>query len=87
MLSIMASEEAEQDALRLDLDILVREGARRVLLAALKAEIDQYITEHADHRDETGHALVVRNGVGGAADRDDGRRRARDSSAARLRST
>jgi hypothetical protein len=42
---------------------LVREGARRMLLAALKAEVDQYVAEHADHRDEAGHALVVRNGV------------------------
>jgi len=32
-------------------------------LAALKAEVDQYVAEHADHRDEVGHALVVRNGV------------------------
>ncbi len=30
---------------------------------ALKAEVDQYVAEHADHRDEAGHALVVRNGV------------------------
>src|ERR1700716_3597798 len=63
MLSIVASEQAEQDALKLDLDALVREGARRMLVAALKAEVDQYVAEHADHRDAAGHALVVRNGV------------------------
>jgi len=63
MLRIVASEQAEQDALKLDLDALVREGARRMLLAALKVEVDEYVAEHADHRDETGHALVVRNGV------------------------
>jgi transposase-like protein len=63
MLRIVASEQGEQDALKLDLDALVREGARRMLLAALKAEVDQYVTDHADHRDEAGHALVVRNGV------------------------
>src|SRR6476646_2398086 len=63
MLSIVASEQSEQAALKLDLDALVREGARRMLLAALKAEVDQYIAEHADHRDGAGHALVVRNGV------------------------
>jgi transposase-like protein len=63
MLSIVASEPDEQAALKLDLDALVREGARRMLLAALKAEVDQYVAEHADHRDEAGHALVVRNGV------------------------
>jgi len=63
MLRIIPSEAAEQDALKLDLDGLVREGARRMLLAALKAEVDEYVAQHADHRDEAGHALVVRNGV------------------------
>ena len=63
MLSIVASEQAEQDALKLDLDELVREGARRMLVAALKAEVDEYITQHAEHRDGAGRALVVRNGV------------------------
>src|SRR6202022_2532428 len=63
MLSIVASEQAEQDALKLDLDALVREGARRMLLTALKAEVDEYVSQHAGMRDEAGHALVVRNGV------------------------
>src|SRR6185437_792103 len=63
MLRIVASEQAEQDVLKLDLDGLVHEGARRMLLAALKAEVDEYVSAHADHRDEDGHALVVRNGV------------------------
>ena len=63
MLRIVASEQAEQDALKLDLDALVREGARRMLLAALRAEVDEYVAAHADHRDDVGHALVVRNGV------------------------
>ena len=54
MLRIVASEQAEQDALKLDLDGLVREGARRMLLAALKAEVDEYVAQHADHRDEVG---------------------------------
>jgi transposase-like protein len=63
MLRIVASEQGEQDALKLDLDALVHEGARRMLVAALKAEVDEYVAQHADHRDEAGHALVVRNGV------------------------
>src|SRR6516165_3655561 len=63
MLSIVPSEPSEQDDLKLDLDALVREGARRMLLAALKAEVDEYVAQHADHRDDAGHALVVRNGV------------------------
>src|SRR6266581_1039233 len=63
MLRIVASEQAEQDGLKRDLDALVREGARRMLLTALKAEVDEYVAEHTDMRDEAGHALVVRNGV------------------------
>ncbi len=48
MLRIVASEQSEQEALKLDLDALVREGARRMLLAALKAEVDQYIADHVE---------------------------------------
>ena len=40
MLRIVPSETSEKDALTLDLDALVREGARRVLLVALRAEVD-----------------------------------------------
>ena len=63
MLSIVPADKVEQDALKFDLDALVREGARRMLLAALKAEVDEYIAQHTSLRDEDGHALVVRNGV------------------------
>ncbi|MEZ6049815.1 MAG: hypothetical protein R3C02_00250 [Planctomycetaceae bacterium] len=34
------------------LDELVREGARRMLQAAIDAEVDEFITQHADRRDE-----------------------------------
>jgi transposase-like protein len=44
------------------IDELVREGARRMLAEALKAEVDAYIAAFADERDEDGHRLVVRNG-------------------------
>ena len=43
MLRIIASESSEETALKVDLDALVREGARRMLVAALKAEVDEYI--------------------------------------------
>ena len=86
MLSIVASDQPEQDALKVDLDALVREGARRMLLAALKAEVDEYITQHAGMRDEDGHALVVRNGVAEPRKGDDGSRRAGDPSPTRPRS-
>jgi hypothetical protein len=41
-----------QDELRLDLDELVREGARRMLAAALEAEVDDYLAAHQAERDE-----------------------------------
>ena len=44
------------------IDEIVREGARRMLAAALEAEVDAYIAELARERDEEGHRLVVRNG-------------------------
>jgi putative transposase len=44
------------------IDDIVREGARRMLAAALEAEVDAYIAELAGERDEAGRRLVVRNG-------------------------
>ncbi|MET8788495.1 IS256 family transposase [Streptomyces sp. NPDC004589] len=44
------------------IDEIVREGARRMLAAALEAEVNAYIAELTDQRDETGRRLVVRNG-------------------------
>lgn len=44
------------------IDEIVREGARRMLAAALEAEVDQYIAELAGQRDEQGRRLVIRNG-------------------------
>ncbi len=44
------------------LDDLAREGARRMLAAALDAEVAAYIDAHTDQLDENGHRLVVRNG-------------------------
>jgi transposase-like protein len=44
------------------LDELVREGARRMLAAALEAEVAAYIDAHRGEVDECGRRLVVRNG-------------------------
>ena len=44
------------------LDEIVRDGARKMLAAALQAEVAAYIEAHADQVDEHGHRLVVRNG-------------------------
>src|SRR5215218_2764810 len=45
------------------IDELVREGARRMLAEALQAEVDAYIAQFRDERDENGRRLVVRNGT------------------------
>jgi putative transposase len=45
------------------IDSIVREGARRMLAAALETEVNQYIAELAGERDEAGRRLVVRNGA------------------------
>jgi transposase-like protein len=44
------------------LDEIVRDGARQMLAAALKAEVAAYVEQFADHLDEDGRRLVVRNG-------------------------
>ena len=44
------------------IDQIVREGAQRMLAAALRAEVAAYCAQFADERDENGHRLVVRNG-------------------------
>jgi transposase-like protein len=44
------------------IDEIVRDGARRMLAAALEAEVAAYIAAHADELDEQGRRLVVRNG-------------------------
>ena len=57
-----AGEEAGE--MRRTLDELAREGARRMLVAALEAEVAAYVEAHRGTRDEVGHAQVVRNGRG-----------------------
>jgi putative transposase len=44
------------------LDEIVRDGARQMLAAALQAEVVAYVEQFADHLDEDGRRLVVRNG-------------------------
>src|SRR5262249_42476011 len=46
------------------LDEIAREGAHRMLVAALETEVAAYLHAHVAERDADGHALVVRNGRG-----------------------
>lgn len=54
--------EGQAGEVALTLDELAREGARRLLAAALEAEVADYLERHQSERDEAGRALVVRNG-------------------------
>ena len=55
-------DEAASAELAVGLDAIVAEGARRMLAAALEAEVDAYVSSFTEERDEHGHRLVVRNG-------------------------
>src|SRR5215207_2932134 len=61
MLSVI-TDEAVRSELTMSLDELAREGARRMLAAALEAEVDVYLAAFAELVDERGHRLVRRNG-------------------------
>jgi transposase-like protein len=61
MLSVVNNAEAGAEG-RLGLDGICREGARTMLAAALEADVDAYLAELVDERDEDGHRLVTRNG-------------------------
>jgi len=52
----------EEGSMPLTLDELAREGARRILVAALEKEVAAYLKQHQGELDEQGHRLVVRNG-------------------------
>jgi transposase-like protein len=59
-LSIVLPADEQEASL---IDRIVREGARRMLAAALQAEVDAYIEQFSGERNENGHRLVVRNGT------------------------
>ena len=61
MLKVVADGAVRED-LAAGLDEIVREGARRMLAAALEDEVAAYIAAHADDRGDDGRRLVVRNG-------------------------
>jgi len=54
--------ESDDEGIRVTLDELAREGARRMIATALEAEVADYIERFADECDAEGKRLVVRNG-------------------------
>ena len=61
MLSVVTDESTRAE-LAPTLDEICREGARRMLAAALEAEADAYVAAVRAETDERGRRLVVRNG-------------------------
>jgi putative transposase len=61
MLRVVTDESTREEPAS-TLDEICREGARRMLAAALEAEADAYITALVGELDENGRRLVVRNG-------------------------
>ena len=64
MLRIVADVE-DREGLELDLDAICRDGARKMLRTALRAEVAEYKEAAKGEVDDAGHALVVRNGTPG----------------------
>ena len=58
----LEANEADATAGGSLLDEIVRDGARQMLAAALRAEVTAYVDAHADQVDADGRRLVVRNG-------------------------
>jgi transposase-like protein len=61
--SVVELQKRVQAESRTALDDILREGARRMLQAAVEAEVSDYVEQHAALADlQTGRRLVVRNG-------------------------
>jgi putative transposase len=58
----VGQQDDERDEFATTLDELAREGARRMIVAALKAEVEGYVERFVEEVDENGRRLVVRNG-------------------------
>ena len=55
-------EDIVREQMQSDLEQLLREGARQMLAVALREEVDEYIKQHQEERDEHDRRRVVRNG-------------------------
>jgi len=55
-------EKQEKDEAKSILEEIIREGARKMLQAAIEQEVAEYISSLSDKKDERGRYLIVRNG-------------------------
>ena len=60
--TIVGTETQAQDTSRGVLEVILAEGARKMLQQAIENEVSEYIQAHAHEQDRQGHRLVVRNG-------------------------
>jgi putative transposase len=58
----VVTDESTREELSSTLDEICREGARRMLAAALELEVGEYVAALVDQLDERGQRLVTRNG-------------------------
>ncbi|HEV2731173.1 MAG TPA: IS256 family transposase [Terriglobales bacterium] len=58
----LSAEEQARGICQNMLEETLRQGAQRLLAKAIEQEVEDYLQEHAQERDERGHRLVVRNG-------------------------
>ena len=63
MLEIVTQSAQESQDLKLTLDALALQGARKLLIEALHQEVAQYVGAAKEERDSAGRAQVVRNGT------------------------
>jgi len=64
MLKVVTSKSDDRKEFEFTLDDIARQGARRLLVEALNAEVEEYISQRTEELDKEGHRLVVRNGLG-----------------------
>jgi transposase-like protein len=55
-------ERQEKDEAKSILEEIIREGARKMLQAAIEQEVAEYILSLSDKKDDNGRRMVVRNG-------------------------
>ena len=60
--NVVSLEKQVEVSGRSALDELLRQGAQRMLQAAIEAEVHEYVEEHRDRINQDGRRLVVRNG-------------------------
>lgn len=62
--SAASTSPSEADSTTDALTHILRQGARKMLAAAIEDEVNEFLDTRQHLRDEHGHRLVIRNGYG-----------------------